>query len=91
MKRRTVAIVAVLALAAVALLGESAWAQCAMCKTVLQGSEEGRSLQGELNRAILLMIAAPYVIFGGFVAVIFRRPLGERLFRFAARLRPGAH
>jgi hypothetical protein len=90
MKLRLAVFLAV-GLLAVAGLGDTAWAQCAMCKTVLQGSQEGRSLQSELNRAILLMIAAPYVIFGGFVAVIFRRPLGERLFRFAARLRPGAH
>jgi len=80
-------IAAVLALLLLGGLSHEAAAQCAMCKTVLQGSPEGRSLQSELNRAILLMIVAPYVIFGGFVAVLFRRPLGARVLRLAARLR----
>ena len=44
-----------------------------MCKTVVTGSEEGRSLGGELNKAILIMVAAPYLVFGGFVAALFRR------------------
>jgi hypothetical protein len=68
-------------------LSQPVWAQCAMCKTVLQGSPEGRNLQGELNRAILLMLVAPYVICGVIATVLFRRPLGDRALRLAARFR----
>ena len=54
-------------------------AQCSMCKTVVTGSEEGRSLGGELNKAILIMVAAPYLVFGGVVAALFRRRLAPAL------------
>jgi hypothetical protein len=47
-------------------------AQCAMCKTVLEGSSEGRRIGANLNHAILLMFVAPYLVFGGFVALVFR-------------------
>jgi hypothetical protein len=75
------------ALALAGSVPELAVAQCAMCKTALEGSAEGRTMQGELNRAILLMLVAPYVIFGGFTVAVFRKPLGERLSRWNARLR----
>ncbi len=58
---------------AVAAVAADVSAQCAMCKTVLEGSPEGRSLAGGLNHAILLMLAAPYVVFGVFVAAVFRK------------------
>lgn len=62
-------------------------AQCAMCKAAVTSSEEGRQLASTLNRAILVMLAGPYVVVGGFVAFAFRRRIGERLARWAARLR----
>jgi len=85
-KTRTL-VAPLLVLALVAGLAAFADAQCAMCKTVLEGSAEGRTMQGELNRAILLMIAAPYVVFGTLLAVFFRKPLAERIARLAARVR----
>jgi hypothetical protein len=75
-----------LALAALLAGGAApAGAQCAMCKATLESSEEGRRVSGELNRAILLMLAAPYVVFGTCAGVLFRRRIGAylkpRLFR----------
>lgn len=74
------------ALAAGLLAGASpARAQCAMCKATLERSEEGRRVAGELNRAILVMLAAPYLVFGTCASVLFRRRIAsflrKRLFR----------
>jgi hypothetical protein len=62
-----------------------AMAQCAMCKTVLLGSPEGRAFSQQLDRAILLMFFAPYLVFGTLAAVLFRRPLSQRLGELRAR------
>jgi hypothetical protein len=70
MKRAPLVGFAVAALLAVAVLPVSA--QCAMCKTVLEGSSEGRRIASNLNHAILLMFFAPYLVFGSFVALVFR-------------------
>jgi hypothetical protein len=70
----------VAAAAALLLAGAPrAQAQCSMCKTVVTGSEEGRSLGRELNKAIVIMVAAPYLVFGGVVAALFRRRLAPVL------------
>ena len=79
-------VVAVLALA----MTEPVAAQCAMCKTVLTGSAEGRAFSRELDRAILLMFVAPYLVFGTLAVVLFRKPLGQRLSALYGRLRPRA-
>jgi hypothetical protein len=67
-------------------------AQCAMCKTALAGSPEGRGIGAQFNQAILVMLAAPYLVMGGFVLAVYRgrlrgdaRRLGARI---RARLRP---
>jgi len=75
-----------LALAAVlvVLAATPAFAQCVMCGQAVANSEEGRAMAGQLNSAILLMLAAPYAVFGTFVAVLFRR----RLRAFLGRLLP---
>lgn len=57
------------------------FAQCAMCGTTVANSPEGRAIAGQLNAAILLMLAAPYAVFGTFVAVLFRRRLRALLVR----------
>lgn len=54
-------------------------AQCAMCKATLERSEEGRRVSGELNRAILVMLVAPYLVFGTCTTVLFRRRIGAFL------------
>ena len=56
--RRTLAAL-VLGAGLVAASGGSAAAQCAMCKTALTGSPEGRGMGAEFNHAILLMVARP--------------------------------
>lgn len=81
------------AVLAVALLGVNAVpaaAQCAMCKTVLTGSSEGQAVAGELNHAILVMLVAPYLVFGTLAAVLFRKRLGQQLSRLRARARAGS-
>jgi hypothetical protein len=50
-------------------------AQCVMCKTALTASPEGRAINQTFNRAILLMLVAPYVVVGTMMATVFRRPL----------------
>lgn len=57
-------------------------AQCAMCKTVLMNSAEGRRISEGLNHGIVLMFAAPYLIFGAFAAAVFRRQLRLALSRW---------
>jgi hypothetical protein len=84
-----------LAIVAAVFLAEPAWAQCSMCRTLLEGSAEGRQVARGLNHGILLMLAAPYLIFGSFGAVLFRRrilaALGRRWTRRGAPITvPGA-
>jgi ABC-type phosphate transport system permease subunit len=72
-------------------MAEPLAAQCSMCKTLLEGSAEGRQVARGLNHGILLMLAAPYLIFGCFAAVLFRRRiLGALTRRWAKRAAPGA-
>ena len=73
----------------VVLLGlavEPALSQCAMCRSVIAQSPEAQRVAGELNKAILLMFFAPYLIFGSFAAWIFRSRLGAFLRRLAGLL-----
>ncbi|HEX6739968.1 MAG TPA: hypothetical protein VF310_16940 [Vicinamibacteria bacterium] len=64
-------------------------AQCAMCRGALTGSAEGRAMSASFNRAILIMFFAPYLVVGTMAAVLFRRPLADRLARWRAARRPG--
>lgn len=57
---------------AIAAVCAPALAQCSMCKTALTNSSEGQRIAGEFNRAILLMVAAPYVVFGSIAGWLFR-------------------
>ena len=66
-----------LAVAAIGLvLAPPAFAQCAMCKTALTASPEGRHMAGQLNLAILMMVFSPYVIAATVAGVLFRRQIG---------------
>jgi hypothetical protein len=61
------------ALAGAAVLApEPLLAQCAMCKATVTQSPEGREMAGRLNQAILVMLAAPYLVFGTVAAVLLR-------------------
>ncbi len=68
---------------ALALVGaaDQASAQCSMCATALTGSEEGRAMSASFNRAILVMLAAPYMVVGAFALTFFRPQLRETLRR----------
>ena len=81
--------VAVLAVGLLALAAAPpAFAQCAMCKTAVTGSPEGQHLAHQLNLAILMMVAAPYVIASTVAGVLFRRQIGARLAPWRKRLSP---
>jgi hypothetical protein len=57
----------------------AASAQCVMCKAALTDSPEGRAINQTFNRAILLMLVAPYALVGTLMATVFRKPLLRRL------------
>ncbi|MGE3508235.1 MAG: hypothetical protein AB7N65_05070 [Vicinamibacterales bacterium] len=70
-------LVALLVVAAVLIAGATtADAQCAMCRTVL-GSPEGQRMIGALRSGILLLLAAPFAVFGT-VAVLAVRAQRRR-------------
>jgi hypothetical protein len=76
-------------LALVLLLGafaEPALSQCSMCRSVIAQSPEGQRVAGELNKAILLLFMAPYLVMGGFAAWLFRTRLGGFVRRAAQML-----
>ena len=58
-----------------------------MCKTALTNSPEGREIGEQFNKAILLMIGAPYLVFGMVGVVVFRDRL-EALWRDRRRRPP---
>jgi len=64
------------AVVAAVLLAPPAFAQCAMCKTALTSSPEGRHMAGQLNLAIMMMVFSPYVIAATVAGVLFRRQIG---------------
>jgi hypothetical protein len=66
-------LVLALALFALAASATPVAAQCAMCRTALTQSPEGRAMASSLNRAILLLMAAPYLVFGAGAFVFLRR------------------
>ena len=83
--RRTVlAIVGGLLLAA--CFAPGAAAQCAMCGTALTNSAEGRAMTPAFNRAILVMLAAPYALMAAAAGYLGR----HRLRALAVRMRPVA-
>jgi len=63
-------------------LAEPALAQCSMCRSVLAQSTEGRAVAEQLNAAILILLAGPYLIVGSVVALVFR----DRLSRYLGRV-----
>ena len=70
-----------LAISCLAVLAPPSLAQCSMCQQVVAQSPEARRIAAELNRAILLMFLAPYLIFTSFVLVLFRAPIGREVRR----------
>jgi hypothetical protein len=56
-----------------------AFAQCAMCRASIEGSAEGRRVSADLNRAILVLFAAPYLVSGTCATFLFRRRISSFL------------
>jgi hypothetical protein len=72
MTRRAQAAVAIAAAAAALVLYPAdASAQCAMCRLAL-ASPEGQKLAGALRGGILVLIAAPFGVFGAIAALAVR-------------------
>jgi hypothetical protein len=69
-------------------LPSSVFGQCAMCKAALESSPDG--LGAQFNRAILVMMAGPYLLMGVFGVVLCRdrlRDAGRRTLARLSRLR----
>jgi len=71
----------VLALASLAVLTAPVLAQCSMCQQVIVQSPEAQKMSSELNRAILLMFVAPYLVFTSFALAFFRAPILRQIQR----------
>jgi len=73
-----VAAIVGVALAAILLAGDTASAQCAMCRLALN-SPEGQRLIGALREGIGVLLVAPFAVFGvvATLAVRARRRNGE--------------
>ena len=85
---RRVTLVLVLAAALPLLLPAApALAQCAMCQTALMNSAEGRGMGEEFNRAILVMLFAPYAVFAVVGTVLLRHRLRAAVERWRRSLR----
>ena len=74
--RRLPACVA-LAVLSLVMLPIPGLAQCAMCRTALESSVEGQAMGRSFNHAILVLLAAPYLLAGSFAALVFRRRLSS--------------
>lgn len=75
---RRIALLAALAAGSFGLAAP-ARAQCAMCRASIESSAEARRVSGELNRAILVLFAAPYLVVGTCTTLLFRRRIGAFL------------
>jgi hypothetical protein len=85
---RHLAAVALVALALLVLLAPPAAAQCAMCKTALTNSEEGRGLTAGFNHAILVMLLGPYLLMAAGAAYLLRAHIRSLVARAVSRIRP---
>jgi hypothetical protein len=70
MRRTSIIVVFALGLAALAV--EPVRAQCPMCRLALQ-SPEGQLMAAALRRGILLLLAAPFVVFATVAMLAARR------------------
>ena len=70
---RRFAALALLTVLAICLFQVSAQAQgCAMCRTALENSPEGKGMAASFNNGIVFLLGVPYVIFGAFGVAVYR-------------------
>jgi hypothetical protein len=69
---RRLAAIALLSIFAICLFEGSAEAQCAMCRTALENSPEGKGMSASFARGILFLIGIPYAIFGTVGIAVYR-------------------
>ena len=64
-------------------------AQCQMCRTALTQSPEGQRWSRGINAGIMLLLAAPFLIAGSGLLMIYHAQLLSSLRRIRARFVPG--
>jgi hypothetical protein len=84
MKRHAVVVVALVMLAAL-VTPDGAAAQCAMCRQAL-ASPEGEHLVAALRRGIVVLLAAPFMLFGVVAFLAVRSQRRQRTHHPASRL-----
>jgi hypothetical protein len=70
-----------LVVSCLSVLATPALAQCSMCRQVVSTSPEAQRMSAELNRAILLLFVAPYLVFTTIALALFRAPIGRQVRR----------
>ncbi len=68
--------------------GQFASAYCAVCQTALLNSPEGQKLAVGFAGGIGFLLAAPFVVVGAMVLLIFKRELSASFRRVAGRVAP---
>lgn len=73
-------LVSFLVIVALVFIGLDAEAQCAMCKQVAEDAtnEGGRAAGLGLNNGIKCLLVMPYILFGIFISVFFRKKLFKK-------------
>jgi len=71
MNRRLVVVV-LMTVAAIVLVQVAAQAQCAMCRTALENSPEGKGMAAAFNNGIVFLLVIPYALFSTIGVVIYR-------------------
>jgi uncharacterized membrane protein len=55
------------------LSNQASWAQCAMCKSVIENNaSEGSNLAAGLNTGIIYLAAMPYILFTFMAFIVYR-------------------
>jgi hypothetical protein len=55
------------------LFSQASWAQCAMCKSVIENNaSEGSNLATGLNTGIIYLAAMPYILFTFMALIVYR-------------------
>jgi heme/copper-type cytochrome/quinol oxidase subunit 3 len=72
MKMSRIVLLSIVAVALLLTAVEPALAQCAMCKTAIEGSANAEEAARGLSLASLVLLIPPVVIFSGLFALFYR-------------------